>query len=157
MTKTGIFLIVVALGLGASYLYWFTDLFIPPTIHIQALVRPTRVDPTIRFDDTSVSPVSFAFNKKFSLTEVLVVVASEAKTTKFPHPLWHLISDSNSVPVKSLVYGQSPPPKGLKPKIPKARPDPLSPEVVYTLIVKADNYVGQIDFKTKEPVKPVKP
>ena len=156
MTKTGIFLIVVALALGATYLYLNTDLFVPSTIHIQALVRPTRVDPTTRFDDTSVAPVSFAFDKKFSLTEVMVVKANDAKVSKFPHAFWHLISDSNSVPVKSLVYGGMAP-KGMKPKIPKARPEPLEPDVVYTLIVKADNYEGKIDFKTKESVKPAKP
>lgn len=156
MTKTGIFLIVVALALGASYLYWFTDLFVPPTIQILAQVRPGKKDGTARFDDTAVYPVSFAFNKKFPLTEVMVVVASEAKTSKYPRPLWHLISDSNSVPVKSLVYGGYPP-KGMKPKIPKARPEPLEPELVYTLIVKSDNYSGQVDFKTKEAVKPPAP
>ena len=118
MTKTGIFLIVVALALGATYLYRNTDLFVPSTIHIQALVRPTRVDPTTRFDDTSVAPVSFAFDKKFSLTEVMVVKANDAKVSKFPHAFWHLISDSNSVPVKSLVYGGMAP-KGMKPKIPQ--------------------------------------
>ena len=153
MNKTGIFLIVVALALGASYLYWFTDLFVPPTIQILAQVRPGRVSPIPRYTSTDVWPVSFAFNKNFPLTEVTVVVADEAKTNKFPHALWHLISDSNSVPTKALVYGSASP-KGMKSKVPKARPEPLEPEVRYTLIVKADNYVGQVDFKTHEAVKP---
>ena len=153
MTKAGIFLVAVALALGAAYLFWFTDLFVKPTIQILAQVRPGTISKIPRFDDTTVWPVSFAFDKKYQLTEVTVVSADEANKNKFPHALWHLISDSNSVPVKALIYGSAPP-KGMKPKTPKARPEPLEPGVRYRLIVHADNYEGHVDFKTREAVQP---
>ena len=60
--------------------------------------------------------------------------------------------DSNSVPTKALIYGQ--PLRGMKPKIPKTRPEPLQPDVKYRIYVAAGKYQGKIDFKTVEAADP---
>lgn len=145
-TKT-VVLITIALLLGAAYVYWFTDWFQSPTIQILALTRPTNrggrpVQPN------QVLPVSFAFSRKYRLTELRVVAVEDEKTNKRPHALWHLISDSNSVPTKAIIYGD--PIRGMKPKIPRAKPEVLQPEVLYRLHVRAESkHEGQIDFQTK--------
>ena len=38
---------------------------------------------------------------------------------------------------------------GMKPAVPKTRPEPLQPNVPYRLIIEAEGgYIGQVDFKT---------
>jgi len=153
MTKQSVVLIVVAMVLAGVYVTFFTDWFRKPQIQILAQIRPPRggksATPT---GDTQVYPVSFAFDKKYAFTEIRVVSVDDEKTNKFPHAVWHMIADSNSVPVKTFGFGA--PLKGMKPKVPKARPDPLAPEVPYRLYLEAGDARGQIDFKTHELVAP---
>ncbi|MBI5386875.1 MAG: hypothetical protein HZA90_19555 [Verrucomicrobia bacterium] len=153
MRKNTIVLITVLLLLAGCYGYFFTDWFQSPTIQILAQVRPSRnVRPTPGMPTTY--PVSFAFDRKLRLTEIRVVNLDDEKTNKYPHAYWHLISDSNSMPTKAIVYGQ--PLRGLKPKVPRARPEPLEPDVKYRLYVSAGKNKGQIDFKTIEAAEPAK-
>ncbi len=148
MTKSTIVLIAVLVAMAGAYVYWFTDWFAPATIQILAQVRPSRsVQPGV--PGLAVTyPVSFAFDRKLRLTELRVVSVDDETTNKYPHSLWHLISDSNSVPSKALIYGQ--PLRGMKPKVPQARPEALQPDVKYRLYVTAGKLKGQIDFKTVE-------
>ena len=152
MSKNSLVLVFVALVLGACYIYFFTDWLSTPNIQILAQIRPSRAAQAVRGEGPAVYPVSFAFNQKYALTEVKVISVEEAKTNKYPHPVWHLISDSNSIPTKSLVYGV--PVRGMKSKVPKARPEPLQPKVKYRLLVQAGDSKGQVDFQTHEAVKP---
>src|SRR6185295_6370930 len=136
MTKNGIFLSVIAVLLGACYVYFFTDLFLKETIQIIPTIRPGRPSAIPRGpDQENVHPVSFALDGKYKLTDVKVCVAAELATNKYATPLWHLISDSNSIPSKAIIYGG--PIKGMKPETPKAHPEPLLPDVEYTLLVEA--------------------
>ncbi len=148
MTKSTIVLIAVLVVIAGVYVVYFTDLFAPTTIQILAQVRPSRAVQAGPPGLTSTYPVSFAFDRKLRLTEVRVVNSEDAATNKFPHALWHLIADSNSVPTKAILYGQ--PLRGLKSKVPHARPDPLEPDVKYKLYVTAGKLKGQIEFKTVE-------
>ena len=153
MTKQSIVLITVAVLLGAAYVAFFTDWFRKPRIQILAQIRPPRSSRSSSSPiDTAVYPVSFAFDKKYQFTEIKVVAVEDEKTNKFPHAVWHMISDSNSLPVKALVYGA--PLRGMKPKVPKASPDSLIPEVAYRIYLDAGNAKGQQDFKTHELVAP---
>lgn len=153
MTKSTIVLITVLVVLAAAYAYYFTDWFRTPTIQILAQIRPsTRNVRTPAPGTAATYPVSFAFDRRLSLTEVKVVPADEAQTNKYAHALWHLISDSNSVPTKALVYGQ--PLRGMKPKVPRARPEALQPDVKYRLYVSTGKAEGHIDFKTVEVTPP---
>jgi hypothetical protein len=147
MTKNGIVLSVIAVILAAVYVYAFTDWFRAETIQIIPTIRPGRVSAVPSAPDQApVYPVSFAFSGKLKLTSLKVVAAEDLATNKHPTPLWHLISDSNSVPTKSIVYGH--PVKGMKPAVARMRPEPLLPDVDYVLQLEAGSIKAQTNFHT---------
>ena len=152
MTKSTIVLLAVLALLGALYVFYFTDWFTKDSIQIIPTIRPTRTIARNR-GDTPVYPVSFAFDGKYRLTRVAVVVADDFRTNRFPTPLWELISDSESRPVNFIEYGGRVP-QGLKPAIPRAKPQALQPEVEYLFIVEAGKIKGQTNFHTREVVTP---
>ena len=151
MTKKSIVLITLAVVLAGVYVAFFTDWFVKPVIQILPQIRPPQRNVKIPVGDTPVYPVTFAFDRPYRFTEVSVVAADDEKTNKYPHELWHLIADSNSIPTKAVVYGATL--RGMKPKIPKAQPEALEPDVPYVLHVKAGNSVGKVSFKTHELVR----
>ena len=146
MTKSTIFLIVVLIAMAGAYTYWFTDWFRPGTIQILAQVRPSRATEPGPPGIVKTYPVSFAFDRDVRLTEIKVVSADEEKTNKYPHVLWHQISDSNSLPVRAIYYGQWL--RGMKSAVPHARPDMLQPDVKYRLYIIAGRLTGKRDFST---------
>jgi hypothetical protein len=154
MNKNTTVLVVVAVILGAVYVYFFTDWFQKETIQVIPTIRPSgRMGNIPRSKgDPAVYPVSFAFSGKYQLTSVKVVAADDLRTNKYPVPLWDLISDSQSIPTKSLVYGVAP--RGMKPAIPRARPQPLMPDVDYILLLDAGKIKAQTNFHTREIVTP---
>jgi hypothetical protein len=152
MTKQSIVLIVVAVMLAAAYVAFFTDWFRHPQIQILPQIRPPLRGNRTAPSDNAVYPVTFAFDKKYQFTEIRVVAAQDEKTNKFPHAVWHMISDSNSIPTKALVYGSAV--RGMKPKVPRAQPDALEPNVPYILYVHAGDAEGKKAFQTHELVKP---
>jgi hypothetical protein len=147
MTKNGIFLSVVAVLLAALYIYFFTDWFHKKTIQIIPTIRPTQPSAIPRDpDQPPVYPVSFALDGKYELTSVKVVAAADMATNRYPAPLWHLTSDSNSAPTRSIVYGSNI--KGMKPAVTRQRPEPLMPEVEYVLLVEAGDLKAKTNFHT---------
>ena len=157
MTKKTLVLISVAVILGAVYVFNFTNLFQKPEIKILPQIRPPRAKSRVPAGDTAVYPVTFAFDKKYAFTEIRVVAEADEKSNKFPHAVWHMISDSNSVPIKAVSYGA--PLVGMKPKVPKTRAEALEPDVPYVLYVEARNpggktAVGKTRFQTHELVPP---
>jgi hypothetical protein len=153
MSKNGIVLSVLLVLLASAYVTWFTDLFRPQTIQIIPVIRPVRstakpVDP----NQPQVYPVSFAFNRKCDLTSVKVVAADDLATNKHPVALWHLVSESNSVPTRSFIYGHKI--KGMEPAVARMRPEPLQPNVEYVLQVEAGKLHAQVKFHTAEAVDP---
>jgi len=91
--------------------------------------------------------LQFGVNHKLKLTEIRVVPAAGFQTNQNVLPLWHLVSDSNSVPVNSFSYGQFI--RGMKPAVKGARPQMLETNVRYHLIVTAGNFKGEHDFQIK--------
>jgi hypothetical protein len=158
MTKKTVALIVVAFVLAGVYVAFFTDWFKKPQIQILPQIRPPSRSgkaPRVPVGDVPVYPVTFAFDRKYQFTEIRVVAVDDEKTNKFPHAVWHMISDSNSVPVKAVVYGA--PLSGMKPKVPKTPPEPLQPDVPYMLYVQAGRAEGKAKFQTHELVRPTAP
>lgn len=151
MTKSTIVLLVVAALLGALYVFYFTDWFEKDTIQIIPTIRPVRTINRAK-GEAPVYPVSFAFNGKYRFTRVAVVAADDLRTNRFPTPLWELISDSESVPTKFLEYGRNP--RGMKPSVPRARAQPLQPDVEYMLLLEAGKIKAQTNFHTREVVTP---
>ena len=147
MSRNLITLLFVLVLLGTGYA-WMNDWFRKPGIQIIPQVRPNRVSAIPRSDEAAVYPVSFALDGKYNLTSIKVVAAEELKTKKYPEVLWHLISDSNSIPTKSFLYGQKIP--GMKPSVPRGRPQPLQPNTPYVLLIEAGGFKGQTNFFTKE-------
>jgi hypothetical protein len=151
MTKQSIVLITVAVVLAGVYVAFFTDWFVKPEIQILPQIRPPQRNAKVLPGDVPVFPVTFAFDRKYQFTEIRVVAADDEKTNKYPHALWHLISDSNSIPVKALMYGAKL--KGMKPKVPRADPEQLEPGVSYRLYLTAGKARGDVKFQTHEVVK----
>ena len=149
MTKNTIVLITLALILAGVYVVFFTDLFSRQYIEIIPQIRPRpsnirRSDPTI----PKTYPVTFLLRGKWRLTSIKVVSAEDAKTNKYPTAIWHMISDSNSIPTKAFFYGERI--AGMKPAIPRARPEPLLPDTTYLLMLEAGKVKGQTNFMTRE-------
>lgn len=138
MSKKNIILFLVLISLGALYIVYFTELFQKPVISISARPRVSRGT------TGAANSVSFSFDRRCELTEVKVISAAEFATNKYARAYWHLISETNSAPVKGLLYGETL--KGMKPKIPKMKAEPLISGETYRLIIRTENHSGQVDF-----------
>lgn len=153
MPKKQLVLLLVPIMLFGAYVYYFTDWFTPDNIQIVHTLRPAAVSRRARTKppeaSASVYAVSFSLERKCKLTEIRVVPVSDLTTNKYPHPIWHLVSESNSVPTKAFFYGASI--RGMHPEVKGARADPLEPNVTYRLFVAARELKGEHDFKTTVP------
>src|SRR5262245_18251568 len=63
--------------------------------------RPIRKAARTNETATATSVV-FGFDRYYALTDVKVVAVAELATNKHARPLWHLVSDSNSIPIKGF-------------------------------------------------------
>jgi len=146
MSKTKIvFILLLVLGLGALSLCLNRDWFAADTIQISHRVSPWlgRQRPGARRSQPG-PPVVFTLSGYYRLTSVKVVLAAEMATNKYAHPIWSLVTESNSVPTTSFVYGGGI--RGMHPAIKGARPDPLEPDVAYRLLVNTKDQAAQHDF-----------
>jgi hypothetical protein len=138
-------LIAVALVLAGVYAVYFTDRFKPKIIQISHTSRPMRLAlrPGQKNNPATI-PIIFGFGHEYRFNDIKVVSVAALETNKDELPVWHLTSDSNSVPLKLFFYGQHIP--GMKPAVPGMRPEPLQPGVTYRLFVKSGSATGQHDF-----------
>jgi hypothetical protein len=147
MTRKQWFLIALAVLLGGFSLYLNQDWFAKDNIQIYHRSRPARggfFRRAKRPDPAAVNPVFFTFDRKLKLTSLKVIPVSEIETNRYPHPIWHLVSNSNSVPTKDLMYGMSI--QGMRPAVKGATPDPLEPGVNYRLLIEAGSLRAEHDF-----------
>ena len=141
-------LVALAVLLGGFSLYLNKDWFAKENIHIYHRSLPARSGffkrkrPTV--DTSLVNPVIFGFDRKLKLTSVQVIPVSDIETSKYPHAIWHLVSESNSAPTKDLTYGA--PVKGMHPKVPSTTPDDLQPGEKYRLLIETASLKAQHDF-----------
>jgi len=141
MTKKNLLLIILAIGLATTYVVWFSNWFQPKTLHIFSTNRNLR--PNARLGTSLV----FAVNHETRFTEIKVVSQAAFETNKSAAPVWHLVSDSNSVPVKIFFYGQNI--GGMHPAIKGVRPQPLETNVSYRMLISAGKLKGEHDFEVK--------
>lgn len=156
MAKKYIVLLGLAVVLFGLYAYYFTDWFSPRQMQIEHSFRksvPQGAFGRIEKADSSLNVITFMFSAKHTLREVRIVPLAAYQTNKYVHPLWHLVSESNSVPMKAIVYGMRI--RGMHPKVKGAEADPLEANVDYRLIVEAGDVHGEHDFKSPGPVTPV--
>jgi len=104
-----------------------------------------------RADDSKVDPVVFSFDRKLKLRSLKVIPVNDIQTNQFPHPIWDLVSESNSVPLKTFTYGMWI--QGMHAKVKGLQPDPLEPGVKYRLFVEAGSLKAEHDF-VPEPRTP---
>jgi hypothetical protein len=152
MTRKHVMLVALAVLLGGISLYLNKDWFASDDIHIFHRSRPARGgffrrNPKRPEPQPAVQPLFFSFDRKLKLTSLKVIPVQELETNRHPHPIWNLISDSNSVPVKDLIYGRPIP--GMRPTVKGATPDPLQPGVKYRLLIESGSRKVEHDF---EPV-----
>ena len=137
-------LTAVAVVLAVVYVVYFTDWFKPKTIQI---FHTSRLLHSRKHHGETEPMLIFGMNLPLRLTEIKVVPLAAYQTNQATLPLWHLISDSNSVPVKAFSYGQ--PIRGLKPEVAGVHAQPLTNDVTYRLIVVAGQFKGEHDFELK--------
>ncbi len=137
-------IIAVAFLLAAIYAVYFTDWFKPKTLQIHHTYRDLSGRPP---RDGMLPALIFGLNRPCQLTEIKVVPLAAYQTNQSILPLWHLVSDSNSVPVNVFFYGQRI--RGLQPEVPGAHAQPLTNGVTYRLIVTAGKFRGEHDFELK--------
>lgn len=137
--------------LGGLSLYFNTDWFVKDDIQIYHRARPLRsgMMGRKRAQNLTYTPVFFGFDRKLKITEIKVFPMREALTNKYPHPIWHMVTDSNSVPTKGFLYGEKI--RGMRPAVKGAIPDPLEPGTKYRLLVRAGSLKAQHDFDTTGP------
>jgi hypothetical protein len=150
MTKKNLLLILFAVALAGAYAIWFTDWLRPQTVKIFHTLRNNLrvLPPRTRANNPALMPsLIFGVTRQLRLTEIKVVPVAALETNKNPLPLWHLVSNSNSVPVKTFFYGQNI--GGMKPALKGVRPEPLATNVTYRLFVTAGKIRGEHDFEIK--------
>jgi len=141
MSRNKLILALVAIvGLGGLCLYLNRDWFATQPIQISHRVSPWLANArTRRFrggEDLG-TPVVFSLDSYYKFTSVKVFKAAEIATNKYAHPVWDMISDSNSMPMASFSYGGYL--RGMYPSVKGARPDPLEAGVTYRLVVQTSD------------------
>jgi hypothetical protein len=153
MNKKQLALLLALLALAGVAVYLLKDSFAPAPIQIDCLMRPARAERAqrgARRTPPSGLPgynVTFAFNRKLSLTAVKVFPLQDVLTNKYPHAIWQLTRSTNAAPAptRSLVYGE--PIRGLRPAVRGAIADPLNPGSSYRLVVEAGPLKAEKDFQ----------
>jgi len=140
MTKKNLMLIVFAIALAIVYAVWFTDWFRPARVQVFHTSRDLH-------RGGGLPSLIFGVNRPLQITELKVVMLTAFATNKNVLPLWHLVSDSNSVPVKLFTYGQFI--RGMRPAINGVHAEPLETNVPYRLLITAGKIKGEHDFDLK--------
>lgn len=143
MTRKVWLLVSLAVVLGALSLYLNRDSFAGDNIHIYYRSRPLR-GRQARGWHSKTDPIVFIMDRRLKLTSVKVVPVSDLQTNKYPLPIWHLVSESNSVPIEEFIYGSRI--QGMHPAYKGTSAEPLEPGVTYRLFVQAGSKKAEHDF-----------
>jgi len=145
MQKREVKWIVALAALAGAYVLFFHNRFNREQMVINPSLRPSRQA------DATVWPVFFSLNDDFRLTSVKVIPLQGNTFDPSERPVWHLISESHSAPIRAFRYGQDI--QGMKPALKGARPEPLEPGVVYRLLVEAGKVTAIKDFETRAAIQ----
>jgi hypothetical protein len=138
-------MVTVAILLGCLSLYLNKDWFAKDNIQIYHRSRPARgIWARRQPADSPVNPIVFGFDRKLPLKSIKVIPVEEIATNKYPHPIWYLVSESNSIPTKDFLYGMNI--KGMHPAVRDATADPLEPDITYRLIIETAKVKVEHDF-----------
>ena len=163
MKKRDIFFTVVLLALAGFWVVnfsgWFDTSRISITHSVHAPQQPRQAaNPARRNAQAAVAAapvqpvVTFLFNRAYALTDLKIVSATALATNASALPVWHLTTESNSVPLKTFTYGQYI--VGMKPWVSGVHAQPLLPGETYKLIVEAGRRTkGEYEFKMPPAMK----
>lgn len=145
MTKKNWMWLGLTVVLGGFSLYLNKDWFAGDNIQLMHRSRPARgAFRRPKSDNVLIDPISFWFDRKVRLKSLKVIPVFDLETNKFPQPVWYLVSDSNSLPVKEFAYGTRI--AGMRPAYKGTAPDPLEPGIKYRLLVEAGKQKIEHDF-----------
>src|ERR1700733_5932275 len=106
MTNKTIFQIILIAALLGGAIYFIEQFLKPGPIQIVSDIHVTRARRTNQNNSQSANRpainIAFGLDQNYELTSVKVVPLDEWTTNKQAHPLWHLISETNSVPTKAF-------------------------------------------------------
>ncbi len=142
MTAKNWFMVLLAVVLFVVYAVEFSGWFKPKTIRIFHTYRNLRAGAP---RGNAVPSLRFGLGRKLQLTEINVVQYDTFQTNKYAPSLWHLVTDSNSVPVADFFYGEYI--QGLHPAIKGMRAEELQTNVPYLLIVRSHKIAGEHKFE----------
>jgi len=144
MQKRELAWIVVLLLMVGAYIHFFSNWGEKREIRVVATIRPAlqgrRRGPPVAVTNASPFRVVFELDAYYKLTSLDVIQVDRQHTNDMKQDLWHLVSKSNSAPVKVFQYGQVI--KGLEPDIEGAQPEPLAPGAIYRMEVSAGRLKG---------------
>src|SRR3954465_10964228 len=138
MNKRNLISIAALVAVVAVYLIFFTDWFKPKKIeifHTARVAANMRMGPRVKAGAGNTRLIQFGLGGTFQLTEIKVVPLEQWKTNPATLPVWHLVSDSNSIPVKTFPYGVAL--RGMKPAVGAMWPKPLETNMTYRLFLSA--------------------
>jgi len=146
MTKKTWMLVAAGFMLGAWSIYLNRDWFAKDHIQIFDRSRPARgpLAARGRARNPAINPIVFGFDRDLRLTSLKVIPVSDLETNKYAHPVWELITESNSVPIKEFGYDAHI--RGMHPLVKGAEADPLEPGVKYRLLIEAGAQKAEHDF-----------
>jgi hypothetical protein len=145
MKKREIAWIVVLLLLIGAYIHFFSNWGQKREIRVVASIRPSLPMGRRRGGAPAVTNalpfrVIFELDGSYKLTGLELTEVDTHHTNAAEHVLWHLVSKSNSTPVKVFQYGQTI--KGMEPDIDGVQPEPLAPGGIYRMEVSTRSLTG---------------
>lgn len=147
MNKKITFQIILLVALASGGIYLLVGMFKPVPIQILCDIHASRIAPrnAQAARDRPPFDVAFGFDQKYTLTELKVVALDEWTTNKQAHPLWHMISATNAIPIRAVIYGQGI--RGMRAAVLGTHAEPLQANVAYRLLIEAGAHTGECDFK----------
>jgi hypothetical protein len=143
MPKKNLLPVIFLVALVAVYVIYFTDWFKPHRIHIFHTVREVRYRQAAGQPERSL--IFGVDPRDIRLTEIKVVPLLDFEKNPQTLPVWHLVSDSNSVPVRQIVYGQRI--RGMRPVVGGEQAGELDTNLDYRIFITAGRNTGQHDFR----------
>ncbi len=142
MTKKNVWLLLFLVVLTGFYLAYFTDWFHSPIIHISHTIRQSHFRPQNKVPATL---VIFGLEPRgLRLNTIKVVDLDAYEKNPETLPVWQLISDTRSMPVHEIVYGQGI--RGMHPLVAGRGATPLLEGRVYRIFISAGRAKGVHDF-----------
>lgn len=144
MQKREIAWIVVLLLVIGAYIHYFSNWGVTKEIQVLATVRPPlqfrRRGGAAAGTNAAAFRILFTLDAPYKLTSLELTEVDRAHSNAPGRVMWHLVSQSNSPPVKMFQYGQAI--KGLEPDLPGVQPEPLEPGGIYRMEVSTHTLKG---------------